>query len=174
MERIQQQIRHAGLCLTPLCQDDNELFIELFTNTDVMKHIAPVMTQFEADELFKKALRCDSSAYYWSVSSDNDSGMGITALISTADDRAEFGLMLLPEYCNKGYSVPVGAALINFGFSVWGLEGVDVKHRISNKAVPAFLTRLHIEYSNEQNGFGYWIMRRSRWQQYSAIYPYQI
>lgn len=139
-----------------------------------MQYIAPPLGIETADLLFQQALKpkLGSDYYYWSVSGADGAVLGIAALITQQPGSAEFGLMLLPEYCFKGYSVPVLSGLINFGFHQWKLDKVVAKHQSNNLAAPGLLRRLSVQRVKEDGEYWFWQLDRKYWATLNKQPPY--
>lgn len=174
MRLEQRSIRHQGFELTPLDSGDRTLFIGLFNDPMVMQYIGTPLTDKKATRLFQQALtpKSDSVYYYWSVSVADGTKVGIAALITQQQGVAEFGLMLSPEFCFKGYSVPILSGLINFGFRQWRLDTVVAKHQINHLASARLLRRLSVQRVSSDGEYWYWQLDRNYWVELNQRSPY--
>lgn len=164
--RLEQQVfTHNGFELAPFTPDDLQLYIRLVSDPEVMQHIGPTISEQKAELFFQEILehKIQQNYYYWSVRNSSGNKVGLAALISEETGVAEFGLMLLPEYCFKGYSVPVLSGLINFGFRQWNLNKVTAKHQSSNLAAPGLLKRLSVKWVSTDDGYWFWQLERADW-----------
>lgn len=173
--RLKQQVfTHNGFELTPFTPDDRQLYIRLVSDPAVMQYIGPTISEQDAERFFKEILehKIQQNYYYWSVRHSCDNKVGLAALITEETGVAEFGLMLLPEYCYKGYAVPVIAGLINFAFMQWHLNKVISKHQSSNLAATSGLKRLSIKRVSIEDGYWFWQLDRADWLELKLKPPY--
>lgn len=174
MINAQQVITKDGFTLKPLAVEDRQLYVRLYTDPDVMKWIGPPVTEQRANFLFQQALTSEkcSTYYYWVVFNAAGDKAGLTAFIMQSQTVAEFGLMLLPEFCFKGYSVPVLSGLINFGFGHWQLTQVVARHQSNNLAAPALLKRLRVQKVSDDADYWFWQLEQSQWAELNTQPPY--
>lgn len=174
MRLLQQRISHNGFGLTPLALDDRQLYIQLFTDPDVMRLIAPPLSEGKASFLFQRALNNEicSTYYYWVVRNSDGDKVGLAAFILQPEKVAEFGLMLLPEFCFKGYSVPILSGLINFGFRQWQLDKVFAKHQSNNLAASGLLKRLKMFRVSGKGDYWFWQLEQNRWAELNLQPPF--
>lgn len=170
----QAVIRANGFTLTPLAEGDMQLFVSLHTNPDVMKLIGPCLSVEKAAQLFVHTLQAktDRTYYYWRLENALSQQVGVVALMRQPGDMVEMGMVLLPEFMAKGYSVPVLAALIEFGCHVWRVAGILAKHRPDNLAAPRLLRRLSFEFGHNDGEFWHWQLPKPQWRQLSGQAPY--
>lgn len=114
---------------------DLPLYLALYTNPDVMQFVAGgVMTEASAEITFKKqiAYNLDATyrARYWHLShARSEAPLGIAALVKRNaleyPERAEIGLILLPDVQSTGVGRHTLALIVDHVFTAWPL-GVDV------------------------------------------------
>lgn len=174
MRREQRPIKHQGFELLPLSSNDRQLYCCLFTDPFVMQYIAMPLAEDRANLLFGQALKPkpESKYYYWTVCSADGTQLGIAAFVMQEQGVAEFGLMLLPEFCFKGYSVPILSGLINYGFTEWRLDAVVAKHQDNNRAAPGLLRRLKVQKLRHEAGYCFWQLERKYWVDLRRQPPY--
>jgi RimJ/RimL family protein N-acetyltransferase len=174
MRLKQQVLTHNGFELVPFMPDDLQLYIRLVSDPVVMQHIGPAISEQDAERFFREILehKIQQNYYYWSVRNSSGNKVGLAALITEEAGVAEFGLMLLPEYCFQGYSVPILAGLINFAFMQWHLNKVTAKHQIGNVAAPGLLKRLSVKQVSIEDVYWFWQLDRADWLELKLKPPY--
>lgn len=159
-------IFHAEFSLVPLAKGHEELLVELYTDAKVMAKIAPPYSREKAEAAFEQLSNPEAKnpSYLWVITQTKSPTiyLGVAAL-QCAELGAELGIMLLPPWCNKGFSVAVLAGVLDYAFNAWPLERVWAKHQISNEAVVCILTSLFFECLSTENGLLHWELRKEHW-----------
>lgn len=170
---FQTQRVHARL----IDQCDRDLYRDLYTSSEVMAHIAPVMSVTGADATFEQALRHshdpEARARYWRI---DDAGSGVAAGIAALVLRArsnlhgELGIMLLPHAQRRGLGLCAVAGVVEGVIAQrwWPtLECMIFRHAAANPRAGGIAARLGFQREpGDGSGSVEWRLDRSIW--YSA------
>jgi [ribosomal protein S5]-alanine N-acetyltransferase len=162
------------LHMRPLCEADEALYCHLYTDPDVMRHIAAPLSVEAAQRGFHAACRraadAASSMHVWSISEHAASaGIGVLARIRHADaaDEVELGIMLRAEGQGRGFSAEALAALTDFAFDTAPLRRVWTRQAPGNAAVVGLMYKLGFVRTDEGNADAIewrWQVTRERWR----------
>lgn len=166
------------LILRPLNDADADLYCQLYTDAEVMGHIAPPLTPESARRAFDLALAqaaAPSRVGYWtSCLRGSRGGCGLLALIPDQPNThsAEIGILLLPPIHGKGYGTEALATLGDHAFSMLRLERLWTRHHRANLAVTRMMKTLGFEPGQTQRrdqmrwvvGRDDWAINRSAWR----------
>lgn len=117
-----------------LCEDDLDLYLALYTDPEVMRHVGPVMGTESAAAQFGKALALNREearrVRYWSAYSLEDEVVSPLGILSaawreTSRSPVEIGIMLLGRMQRSGLGRQLLIGLIDALFDDAGL-GVDM------------------------------------------------
>lgn len=157
-----------------LCEDDLDLYLALYTDPEVMRHIGPVLVREEVEAVFRLSLghnrRQGVRALYWRVF-DRTSGIsiGLASLVRDATNgvSAEVGLMLPPDRRKAGIGQQCLSAMIGGCFSgAWahGVSEVSARHRESNLAARRLVESLDFMPADcSTDGVVSWRLCRDAW-----------
>lgn len=126
-------------------EGDRELYLDLYTDASVMRHIAETSSMEDATAVFAKALKHNANsavrARYWQLSHRRTGQrLGLAALVrdATVSTRGELGLMLLPQAQHTGIGLQVLECVIDGVLSQrWLLEMDEVTGRHAAENVGA-------------------------------------
>lgn len=161
------------LDLRPIGEGDASLYCRLYTDPEVMRHVAPPLSQAAAQRAFDAALALSRhpapSLRLW-VLSERDPGrdVGILALIRhrDRDDALELGTMLLAAAQGRGLAAEAQVALLDRHFSIPDNRVVWSRNAVGNRAAAAVRRKLGFEPDTAcESGPGQmrWQMPRERW-----------
>lgn len=164
------------LRLRLLGPDDAALYERLYTCPRVMAQIGPPLTLEAAARAFRATVAhngADHPGHRTFAAFDRITGaaVGIGALIRTGD-RAEIGLMLLPEACDGLRSREVMDVLVDFAFGPMGLQALDAMCRAGPNERPG--RRLvapygFVEVPPTRPGMVQWVLDRAHRPPAAAI-----
>ena len=134
------------LLLRPLTDDDDEFYCSLYTDPQVMQHVAPALSAETASINFEKALRGASQSpplrHRWVlVERDSDDSVGLVGL-DYEDLRAEVGALLLLPHQGRGYAAEAIAALTEVAFLKFGLTLLHTRHARINGGAAGLMRKL--------------------------------
>jgi RimJ/RimL family protein N-acetyltransferase len=159
------------LHLRPISHRDETLYCRLYTDPQLMRHIATPMTKDAALKSFRLACKQQSPARQrWIVCQrDVAEGFGLVGLFADASDggTAEVGVMLLADAQGAGLGTEAMAGVIDLAFETMSLRLIWIRQGADNTAVPPMMRKLGFEPmpsprvgANER----YWQQDRSQWQ----------
>ena len=163
----------SRLHLRPLADRDGALYCSLYTDPEVMRHIAVPMTLEAAQRSFRAACRLQSPDPQRWIISERDAGGGIGLMGLFADgDTAEIGVMLLPGKQGQGFSAEAIAGMANRVFGTMasdrsGLQRLWARHAPANRPMSKVMQWAGFQ---RQDGPGTtpaqvrWQLTRDRWQ----------
>ncbi len=132
--------------------DDADLYLGLYADASVMRHIADAMSPEAAMAVFANALKHNANpaarARYWYVSHRRTGeALGLAALVRDAavPTRGELGLMLLPQAQRTGVGVQSLEQVIDGALSQrWRLEIDEVvgRHTADNPGAGRLMSHL--------------------------------
>jgi len=118
------------LLVRPLAEQDKDLYISLYTDAKIMRHIGEPLSVEAAEKAFNstiKAMRKSKpKVMTWAVVSlDNNEFLGLQGLNWQTPDIAEIGIMLLRH--TNGKLVPEEAigSIIEYGFNHLSLQQIN-------------------------------------------------
>lgn len=160
------------LCLRPLAIGDEAVYCRLYTDTQVMRQVAPVLSVAAAQRAFAWACqwtaRASGERCYWLASQTPAGGaVGLLGLSRVGDD-GEVGVLLLPEHQGRGYGGEAMAVLVDHAFAEAGLARLRAAHSGANQAMASLLRTLgfQAETTLDQDGTKRcWLLSRARWLQ---------
>ena len=135
------------LQMRPLAEGDDAIYLALYTDPDVMTHIAAPLVPDVARAGFERSCHLNAEPGGW-VSRwavlDRASGaaLGLLAVLRDPGDpgTAEIGVMLLPAAQGRGFAREVVGALVALVFSACpGIDRVWARHRVDHAAAAALM-----------------------------------
>ena len=133
-------------------EDDADLYLGLYADASVMRHIAAPMSADAAMAVFANALKHNANpaarARYWHVSHRRTGQtLGLAALVRDAavPTRGELGLMLLPQAQRTGVGVQSLEQVIDGALSQrWrlGIDEVVGRHTADNPGAGRLMSHL--------------------------------
>lgn len=169
------------LHLRPLGEGDEALYCRLYTDPDVMRHIAVPLSAEAAQRALRAASRlmrqAAPSMRLWVLSErDSSVDIGILALIRHGDmaDAAEMGTMLLVAGQGRGLAAEAQAALMDRLFRVPEFRMVWSRHAPDHGAVVGVKLKLGFVRAKPGDAGNHevrWQMTRERWRARRADAP---
>lgn len=145
----------ARVRLRPMCAGDEALYLALYGDASVMRHVAAPMPRARAAASFRRDLARPAArpqvASRWIVAMPGaEAGIGLVGLVPDADGpAAEIGILLLPRMQGQGIA---GQALSLMARTVseraWA-GALWARHRPANRAMGCVLARLGFERASE-------------------------
>ena len=131
---------------------DEALYLHLYTDPRLMRHIAPAPDEAAVRRAFASACRQagDPSArvQLWMIEpAPGEPAEGLCALVRHPghDDEAELGVMLVRRAQNRGLAVAALAAVADHAFAALGKARVWTRHAPANRAVVRLMRQLSFE-----------------------------
>lgn len=127
------------LLIRPLAEQDKELYLSLYTDAKIMRHIGTPFTVEVAEQAFSKTIRAmnkpNPTMMTWAIITlDKNEVIGLEALNFQSPDCAEIGVMLLRR--SNGRLLPEEAinGLLEYGFNHLLLQQVNARYASKNLA----------------------------------------
>jgi RimJ/RimL family protein N-acetyltransferase len=158
-----------------LADGDVDLYLGLYADASVMRHIAEALSVDGAAAMFAKALKHNANptarARYWHVSHQRTGqALGLAALVRDAavPTRGELGLMLLPHAQHTGAGLQALACVIDGALSQrWalGIDEVTGRHAADNVGAGRLVEHLGFEsFDIATPGSVGWRMTAEAWR----------
>ena len=138
-----------------VAEGDVDLYVELYADASVMRHIAEALSADAAADMFAKALRHNANpvarARYWHLSHQRTGQtLGLAALVRDAvvPTRGELGLMLLPQAQHTGAGIQSLEGVVEGALSQrWrlGMDEVTGRHAAGNIGAARLIEHLGFE-----------------------------
>ena len=171
--------RHVGARLVD--DRDRALYRSLYSDAAVMAHVGAALAPEAADALFAKVCAANAAtpamARYWRV--DDARGGGpigqVSMLRDAADPRcADLGVMLLPQWQNRGVGLSALAGLVDALLSDrWPLhlEVLTARHAAANPNAGRLTGALGFVVASADEAEVLWRLDRRDWPQARARWP---
>lgn len=148
------------LFFRPLTREDKPLYFTLYSNEQVMRHIAPPFNQKQAQQLFTFTLnntnRFGDKRLTWTViDCQTQKKLGIVTFTwdLIQSHAASIGIMLCPNSQGKGYGLEAQGALTEYGFTFLSLNRIDAQFASTNLASEHLYHKLGFTAQKEPTGF---------------------
>jgi len=160
---------------------DRALYRALYSDAGVMAHVGAALAPAAVDALFAKVCaanaRTPAMARYWRV--DDARGGGpigqVSMLRDAADPRcADLGVMLLPQWQNRGVGLSALAGLVDALLSDrWplALETLTARHAAANPNAGRLTGALGFVVASADAAQVLWRLDRRDWPQARARWP---
>lgn len=171
--------RHVGARLVD--DRDRALYRALYSDAAVMAHVGAALAPEAADALFAKVCAANAKtpamARYWRV--DDARGGGpigqVSMLRAAADPRcADLGVMLLPQWQNRGVGLSALAGLVDALLSDrWPLhlDVLTARHAAANPNAGRLTGALGFVVASADEAEVLWRLDRRDWPQARARWP---
>ena len=164
----------ARLHLRPIGQGDKALYCHLYTDPDLMRHIAAPMTLEAARRSFDAVcLQGSSEKQRWILlerSGTVPTGIGLLGLFVDAeamDGRsAEIGVMLLDGWQMRGYAAEAIMAIAGRVFASGALDRLWTRHAPDNALALGLMRKLRFQHGHmdeAESPHTRWSLSRSQW-----------
>ncbi|WP_213603890.1 GNAT family N-acetyltransferase [Pseudoxanthomonas japonensis] len=161
--------------LRPLTARDTALYVALYTDAAVMRHVAEPMDAKSASQAFSKVEslnRRGSDDYRTWVIVEKATGQDIGLLALVAREGIhEIGALIWPEWHNGGVATEIIRRLMDFAFAEGGSQAVFTRHRAENGGAEGLMRKLdfqRIPSEGHRDGGVRWERTRARWQRASG------
>ena len=131
---------------------DEALYVHLYTDPRLMRHIAPAPDEAAVRRAFAIACRqagnADARVQLWMIEpGPGHAAVGLCALVRHPghDDEAELGVMLVRRAQNRGLAVAALASVTDLAFAALGKVSVWTRHAPANRAVVRLMRQLSFE-----------------------------
>jgi RimJ/RimL family protein N-acetyltransferase len=172
----------SRLHLRPIGECDQALYRQLYTDPELMRHIAEPMTADAATRSFDAARRQQSwSKQRWILVdrlSTVPTGIGILGLFVDADTTdgasAEIGVMLREEWQCRGLAAEAIMAMAGRMFGAGALDRIWTRHAPGNPLARGLMEKLRfqpMEPADAPPSQMRWALPRSRWLQAGVAHP---
>ncbi len=172
---VDPSISAPGVRLRPMCSHDRELYVLLYADPQVMRHIARARTRDEAHAGFDRVLalqhRQPELPPRWIVTrSAPGEDLGLLALISDASgDTAEVGIMLIPSAQGRGWATTALSLAVQSAFEHRRLVSLWARHRAANAAMARVLGALGFVRQEEEAAEVRWHLTASEWSRRCSL-----
>jgi len=119
--------------LSTITVDDKALFIDIYTDPEVMQHVGNTLNVQAALKLFNQCLNQfskvkPSNRMYVIKSTKNNQKFGVIGLLwnQPEQDCVELGVMIAKPFVSKGYAYKATALLMDYGFVELKLKSIVV------------------------------------------------
>lgn len=173
--RLMAPFDTARLHLRPIGEADEALYCHLYTDPDLMQHIAPPITMEAARRSFAMALRQQSWARQRWILVDQAAtartGVGLLGLFLDAGEAAgrcaEIGVMLLPAWQGRGFAAEAIAAMAERVFLASHVDALWTRHAPRNALATGLMHKLRFVPEDMPGDASQrrWTLTRARWAQ---------
>ena len=170
-----QSFDTARLHLRPLGEGDEALYYRLYTDPDLMRHIATPLSPEAAQRGFHAALKqLGGKRMLWVIITRNGSARGaergILGIVPEGE-AAEVGVMLFAEGQACGFAAEVISAIADVLFQTSEIRRLWARHAVDNRAMSRVMEKLEFvpqtsESANDLSELRWqllreeWLMRR--------------
>lgn len=168
----------ARLRMRALAATDAPLYIGLYTDAEVMRHVGRPEEVEAAAEAFGSVMRQMRAApprlRYWAVDACDGAGpIGMLAMLPGLEPGSvELGILLWPGSHGRGYATEAVAGLIGRIFARPGTACVHACHLDGHPAVPRVVARLGFVRGATREGKTHWHLGREAWLLRAAGEPF--
>jgi len=150
--------------MRPLAAGDEGLYVGLYTNAEVMRHIGPPQDAATAARGFGLALQFNAASpperLFWVIHDRAQTGdLGLLGLTLDAAGAAEVGVVLPPAHQGRGFATEAIAAVADYAFDTIGLQRLHTRHDPGHGLAAGLMATLGFERSAPDAGRSPW-----RWQ----------
>lgn len=162
------EIASPRLLLRPLAAADRGLYVRLYSDPAVMRHVAEPRPRAEVAAGFPGVLDLQhgETAFpprWIAALRRTGKGVGLLGLVpDPGSDSAEAGIMLLPEAQRRGLAAEALAALAGAAFERGWARSLWARHAPANQAMARVLAGLGFEPDEVGDGDCRWRLQASR------------
>lgn len=172
-----QPIRGARLLLRAFTPVDEALYLRLYGDPRVMRHIGPPLAPDAARRAFATVRRCMQAAAaptHWIVAlADGGGDVGLVALQPRRDDPrvADAGVMLLPSGEGRGHGAEAIAILVDWAFVNALVDAIHTRQAAANVAVTLMMQRQGFEAvaCDGDPATRHWRIAREHWRRRNIV-----
>ncbi|WP_407908582.1 GNAT family N-acetyltransferase [Lysobacter claricitrinus] len=158
------------LCIRPLCEQDLDVYRDLYCSAEAMEQIGPPLVPEVATAAFEAACRHNLRGVpghrFWAVlSRAKQEPVGVAAL-RRSGELCEFGLMLVPQARDRRHAPEAVAAIVDHAFSSLGVRRFRVE--CLDNSMVRLVRRLVAPHgfhrAEASDGLVAWELHRDQWQ----------
>lgn len=171
-----QPIRGARLRLRAFTPADEALYLRLYGDPRVMRHIGPPLAPDAARRAFATVLRrmqAASAPTHWTVALAGGGGIGLVALQPRRDDprAADAGVMLLPPGEGRGHGAEAIATVVDWAFVNALVDVIHTRQAAANVAVTRMMQRQGFEAvaCDGDPATRHWRIAREHWRRRDIV-----
>lgn len=176
-----QPVRGTRVLLRAFAPTDEALYLRLYGDPRVMRHIGPPLPPDAARRAFATVLRRMRAApapTHWIVAlADGGGDIGLVALQPRRDDprAADAGVMLLPDAEGRGHGAEAIATLVDWAFAHALADVIHTRQAAANVAVTRMMQRQGFEpvACDGDPATRHWRIAREHWQQRDNVPPHR-
>ena len=165
----------ARLHLRPLGEGDEALYCSLYTDPDLMYHIATPMSPDAAQRSFRAACRQQSPQKQRWIITEHGTGDAIGLLgLFVNGDAAEIGVMLLKPWQGRGNGTEAMASMVDRVFTAQAVRLLWIRQGRDNTAVTGMMRKLGFKVSESScvdQHERYWDLDYERWLERHGSLP---
>ena len=137
------------LDLRPLQADDRALYVALYTDASLLRHVAPALSAAGAASSFATLLATPLEAATgtraWTLRERAEhTTIGLLGLVR-AGDEAEVGALIRAPWQGRGYACEAIAALVRLAFADATLARLHTRHAAANAGALGLMAKLGFE-----------------------------
>ena len=168
MPEMIAKLHCRSVTLTPLSREHRDLYVSLYTDPEVMAHIASPLSAERANASFDAEFGAAARrGWVWVIAHD-ELPVGLMALRQSQEaDLAEIGTMLKRSVRGRGIALNAIKLSIQFAFERNDWRAVVGRHQVKNLGADAVMrmTRLPFDRTvNETDGHVEWRLTRDQWR----------
>lgn len=172
-----QSIHGPRLLLRAFAPADEALYLRLYGDPRVMRHIGPPLAADAARRAFATVLRRMQAApapTHWIVAlADGGGDIGLVALQPRRDEprAADAGVMLLPEGEGRGLGAEAIATLVDWAFAQGLVDVIHTQQAAANVAVTLMMQRQGFEpiACDGDPATRHWRIARAHWRRRDGV-----
>ncbi|HVR81743.1 MAG TPA: GNAT family N-acetyltransferase [Luteimonas sp.] len=152
------------LYLRPLGEGDEALYCGLYTDPELMRHIAAPLSIEAAQRSFGTACRQQSpQKQRWIIAErGEDDGIGLLGLFADGE-AAEIGVMLLANWQGRGYAAEAIAAMADRIFAAEAIRMLWTRHAPGNGLATGLMHKLGFVCEDTEHAELRWHLPREQW-----------
>lgn len=158
-----------GLQIRPLHGDDEALYVSLYSDAEVMRHVGAPLVPVQAAAAFQRVLggmlQVPPAALYWTLRPHGArEAVGMMALLPDAGRAwAELGLVLRPDAQGRGHASEAIAALQDQLSRRHAPHRLWTRHVAANAAATGLMRRMRFRPEPGPDGWLHWSSVRDDW-----------
>ena len=134
--------------LAPVTKEDADLFIDIYTDPQIMKNVGPAFNYEATKKMFNQCLNQltkeePSSRLYVIKNKEDHQKYGIIGLLwnQPEKDSVELGVMITKSHINKAYAYKATDLIMRYGFTAFKLKSIVIlcneKNTVANRGTLA-------------------------------------
>lgn len=170
---LPRRFQAGRLDLRPLGHADRPLYVSLYTDADVMRHVGAPLSVEAASRAFEavrqQMRRAPPQAWYWAAcvrGSGRDAGL-LALMFDPGRRSAEFGMLMFPWAQGRGHATEAVGTLVAHAFADVGEPGtrsglgrLHTRHACAHPAGPRVMEKLGFVAAPVREGMEHWYLDR--------------